>query len=271
MTQSAELTLWFGNQSSQGGQACIYHNTANVTFSGGTPQQLAWMVAGANPSVWVKFTWSVDYGFLWIDRASNESFGRAPADLEDANQIPLSSNQYGFLFGTPQAGDPTGALLIQEDGTIPVGSQAVAGISMAGAGTFAAAAAPRQNLAFTPVDTASLGYAITFGPYDLSVGDSITPATLNPSGAITFPAGVTVMTARLNAANAWTVTQGEPSSLPKNYIHYRAVTWGRRPALELDATSLTGYSLRAMPRPLAWILKQLLLRKLIWRPRFRQQ
>ena len=52
MSESDKFELWFNNQSGAGGRACVYQPVANVTFSGTGPQQLAWLMAGANPSVW---------------------------------------------------------------------------------------------------------------------------------------------------------------------------------------------------------------------------
>lgn len=211
MTQSDQFELWFGNQSGTGGQALVYQDLANVAFTGQGLQQLAWMVAGANPSVWIRFLWSVDYGFVWSDESQTASFQNQPADLQTANQVTLSHNQFGFLFSAPRAGSPAGTLLVAEDGSIPVANQALAGISMSQAGIFAVAAGPNRNLAFTPAASAALSYQITFGQYDFSVGDQIVAATLNPAGDVTFPTGVTVMTAVLDTANRWSVTSGAPS------------------------------------------------------------
>lgn len=221
MTGFDQFELWFENHSSSGGQAVVYQALANVKFNGSGLEQLAWLVTGANPDVWVRFVWQVDYGFVWTDTGEAESGQHVAADPETSNQISLSYNQFGFQFGPAHAGSPAGTLLIAEDASIPTLNQAVAGIGMDGAGTFAVAARPNQQLAFTPADPADLGYLITFGTYALDVGDVLEPATLNPPGTIAFPAGVTAMTAVLDSSNSWTVTPGAPQD-PMLFRTYQA-------------------------------------------------
>lgn len=210
MAGATQYELWFGNQSGAGGNACVYQPTQNVTLNQGTPDQLAWMVTGANPGVWVRFLWTVSYDFVWIDQAATRSLQIEPADLQTANQITLSYNQYGFLFSAPTAGTPAGTLLIGEGSTIPATTRVVTGIGMSKAGTLALPAKSNQNLAFEPVAEASLSYLITFGQYTFGVGDVITPTTLNPPGTVQFDPGVTAMTAIVDTGGGWTVTDGAP-------------------------------------------------------------
>ena len=125
-----------------------------------------------------------------------------------ANRITLSHNANGFYFGTPKASSPSGSLIVAEDATVPTGSSAVVGITMGGAPSFGTPAAPNQTPVFTPAS--DLSYLITFGTYTFQVGDVITPATLNPSGPVSFPIGTSAMTAVLDATNTWKVTPGRP-------------------------------------------------------------
>lgn len=223
MTQGPSFELWFENQSLAGGQALVYQPASNVTLTSPAPQQLAWMVVGANPSVSVRFTWSLDYGFLWIDETpARTSQQIVAADPQSANRVALSHNQNGFFFGTPTASSPTGSLMIAEDATIPAASEAVAGISMSGAGTFAVPVRPNTNLTFTPAATSSLSYRISFGSYNLEVGDLLVPATLNPAGTVVFPQGVTAMTAILSPTNTWTIASGAPRRRASSLIEYQA-------------------------------------------------
>lgn len=228
MAGSQQLELWFGNQSSAGGKVCVYQPTGNATFNGTELDQLAWMVTGANPDVWVRFLWTVDYDFVWIDQGPTRSLQVERADLQGANQTTLSSNQYGFSFSNAVAGTPAGTVLIGEDGSVPVQNNVVAGIGMSGAGTLATPAKPNQNLAFTPVAEASLSYRITFGQYSFDVGDVITPTTLNPSATVSFASGVTVVTATLDASNTWHVSDGVPPdwSSIKNDVTYKTYRAG---------------------------------------------
>ena len=209
MSESDQFELWFNNQSGVGGEACVYQPTTNVTFSGTGLQQLAWLMAGANPSVWVRFVWTVQYGFIWIDYGPVESFQKVAADLVTANKVTLSHNDHGFYFGTPQASTPSGSLIVVEDATVPTVNSAVAGITMGGAPSFSTPAAPNRTVVFAPASTTVLSYCITFGTYAFEVGDVITPATLNPAATIDF-SGTSVMTAVLDATNSWKVTPGGP-------------------------------------------------------------
>ena len=209
MSDSEQFELWFNNQSGAGGKACVYQSLSNVTFSGTGLQQLAWLMAGANPSVWVRFVWTVQYGFIWIDYGPVDSFQKVAADPVTANKVTLSHNDHGFYFGTPQASTPSGSLIVVEDATVPALNSAVVGITMGGAPGFGTPAAPNRTAVFTPASTSALSYCITFGSYTFQVGDVITPLTLNPAGLVTFT-GTSVMTAVLDATNSWKVTPGGP-------------------------------------------------------------
>ena len=209
MSESDQFELWFNNQSGAGGRACVYQPTGNVTFSGTGLQQLAWLMAGANPSVWVRFVWTVRYGFIWIDSGPVGSFQKIPADPVTANKVTLSHNAQGFYFGTPQASTPSGSLIVVEDATVPTVNSAIAGITMGGAPSFSTPAAPNRTAVFTPTSTTALSYCITFGNYTFQVGDVITPSMLSPAATIEF-SGTSVMTATLDATNSWKVTPGGP-------------------------------------------------------------
>jgi hypothetical protein len=224
MVQGQEFQLWFGNQSTLGGQVVVYQDVSNATFVGSGLNQLAWMVAGANPAVWLRFSWTIAYGFLWSAATpAVDSQQIVSADLATANGITLSHNANGFYFSSPRAASPSGALLIAEDQTVPSTNSAIVGIAMSRAGTLAAAARPNTNLSLTPVAAGSLGYQITFGNYNLEVGAVLTPSSLNPPAAIGFPQGTTVMTAVLGPSNGWTVAPGPPTSRHSDsFIDYRA-------------------------------------------------
>lgn len=224
MTQGQQFQLWFGNQSTSGGQAVVYQDPANVIFGGSGLDQLAWMVAGANPNVWVRFSWSIAYGFLWSAASpAVDSQQIVAADLATANGITLSHNTNGFYFGSPKATSPAGSLLIAEDQSVPSTGQTIVGITMSGAGTLATAARPNTNLTFTPAGVAGLGYLLSFGSYNLEVGAVLTPSSLNPPATVVFPQGTTVMTAILGANNGWAVVPGPPAARRvESFVDYRA-------------------------------------------------
>lgn len=208
MDPDATYELWFENQSPNPGLACVFHGKGNVTANVQL-NQLAWMIQGANPGAAIQFRWVLDYAFLWRDQDPPQSQGIVPADPETANSTVLSRNAFGYKFSSPSAG-ASGQLSIEEDDSVPSENQALVGIGMHGAGTFALNASPNQTCVFTPTQT--LDYHITFGQYTLQVGDVLVPAALNPAGVVRFPAGVTTMTAILDSSNAWSFTPGGPSN-----------------------------------------------------------
>lgn len=208
MAQNSQYELWFGNQSTNAGKACVYQNATNVNVNL-RPEQLAWMVYGANQSTWIRFKWNLDYAFDWIDQGPPRSSQVAAADLATSNSITLSHNDFGYFF-SGQAAGTQGKLTIREDDSIPTVNQAIVGIGMSRAGTFAVAASPNQNLVFTPAPVSECTYSITFGQYTFQTGDVLDISALNPSGLIRFPTGVNSMTAILTSANQWDITAGVP-------------------------------------------------------------
>jgi hypothetical protein len=209
MVSSQQYSLWFVNQSVNSGKVCVYHDKNNVTSNVSDLNVLAWMLTGANQSVTVQFTWTIDYNFVWFDYAPIRSQQIEPAALSSTNSIVLSHNQYGFYFQPPQSSGIVNTLSIAEDNSLPVANNAVVGIGVHNAGTFAAAVTPNSNLTFTPAS--NLSYWISFGQYTFEVNDPLTIATLNNPGKISFPYGVYTMTATLNQDNTWTIKVGQPS------------------------------------------------------------
>lgn len=203
MANTQEYNLWFVNQSDLGGKVCVYQDKSNVKFNRADPKVLAWALTGANPSTVVRFTWTIDYNFVWFNYAPIRSQQIEPADLNTTNSVVLSRNQYGFYFRPPQSGNAH-QFLISQDASLPSVSKALVGIGMGGAGTFAYPVMPNNQLTFTPVGT--LSYWITFGQYTFEVNDPLTIPILNNPKQITFPYGVYEMTATLNKANDWNIT-----------------------------------------------------------------
>lgn len=208
MTQGQQsYELWFGNNSTKPGQCCVYQNKTNTTANV-QASQLAWMVSGANTSTWVQFIWTLDYSFVYIDQGPPRSQQILAADLTASNSTVLSHNQFGYSLSEPSTGSP--GLSIKEDGSIPVVNNAVAGIGMGSAGTFAVAASPNQTLFFTPAETSNLSYFITFGDYTFQVGEVLAVKALSNPGTVKFSPGSFAMTATLDSSNIWTITTGRP-------------------------------------------------------------
>lgn len=214
MTQDVPpYNLWFQNRSTAPGVACIYQHLTNIVADVRL-HQLAWMVTGANPSVWVHFQWSLDYSFIFIDQGPPRSQQAEPADLVTANSAVFSHNQFGYVLSTQSVPAIQPGFLINEDASVPPVNSAIVGIGMHGAGTFAAKAGPNEKLSFKPAPTLDYSYSITFGPYTFEAGDVLDVAILNRPGAVHFPADLFSMTAILGSSNLWTISHGAPAIDP---------------------------------------------------------
>lgn len=203
-------TLWFVNQSLNGGQVCIYHDAGNIGCNHADMQALAWRVEVANPRVEVCFQWSTDYNFIWFDSERTKTRQIIPAKVSSGSAVSLIRNSYGYDFQTSDEPLVNEKLSIKADASVlPQNSGRVA-IGMDGAGTFALPVRPNTNVIFSPVPDSRLAYWISFGAYALDINDPIDPATLNLPSKFSFPANVTTLTAILNSQNEWTVHTGRP-------------------------------------------------------------
>lgn len=223
MSDNQQYSLWFVNQSGSAGKACVYHDSSNIKPSQSNPVVLAWMLTGVNPSVWANFIWTTGYNFAWFDYDSPQTQQIITANIDTDNSAPLSYNQYGYSFGKTKS-DSTCQLSVQSDGSIPVDNNTVAGIGMHGAGTFAFPSQPNVKFSFAPTPDAKLVYCISFGAYVFEVNDKLDTDILNPPGKITFPSGVSTMTAVLDSSNKWTTHSGKPRDATgkETFIRYEA-------------------------------------------------
>ncbi len=135
----------------------INNSSGNNTFvcyqkqSKGMPpeaQSLAWFVRTAAPDTHIKFTWTVDYSFIWTetevlrDDYYYEAGGMKKADLDENDQTGFTYANEEFHFTDTSFGGTEGALTIKMDDAIPP-NKAHAGIAMSGAGVYLASA--RKN------------------------------------------------------------------------------------------------------------------------------
>ena len=123
---SNQLQLFFVNSSGSSGKVCVYQAESNATVHQGNVEVLAWLLAGANQSTVIKFSWTTDYNFAWFDNESPRSSQIIPASLNKANLVRLSKNQYGYYFQPPSKSTEAN-LSIQSDSTIPAVNNAVVG------------------------------------------------------------------------------------------------------------------------------------------------
>ena len=113
---------------------------------------LAWFAKFSNPgpSVTVKFTWTIDWGFSWGDTGPLGSGVQyeAPETALAApgkNAITLDYNG-AYSFTNQQAGPDPNRYYIAETKNIPVGSTASVGVTMSGSTVYATQARPNNNL-----------------------------------------------------------------------------------------------------------------------------
>lgn len=202
----ATYSLVFKNNSNNSGYACVYQTDSDI--SDPNVLSLAWLAKSSYPATMVRFQWSLDYCFVWsetgrlVPGVQFNAAQRWDADLSTRNQVTLANNGGAFTFQNQQAGPRQGTLTIRQDGAIPLG-QASVGIGMAGAGTFVRQAQPNMMISFTPHPR----YWIAFG--DFQAGEVLDVGEISNPYEIAFPAGVTSMTAILNADNTWS---GGPTS-----------------------------------------------------------
>ena len=218
MRSTSHYTLWFVNQSLRSGQACLYHDLANVACNQQGLRQHAWRVAGANPGVVVCFEWALDYDFVWLD----DSEAASRCQFVSANQalgstVSLTQTPFGYEFREQPEPTSKGQLVIQGDRSLIASTAPSAGLGMQGGALFTVSAGPNITTVFTPAAKAQLSYWISFGTYDLRPNAALYPAQLNPPARVRFPDQVYTMTAALDAHNEWTLSPGEPS--PNQFRH----------------------------------------------------
>ena len=204
MPNGVEYSLTFANDSCNGADVCIYQEDPDLSNS--RVMSLAWFTKFAWPTTRIKFTWTLDYSFVW-DRTGTLEAGVVfnasqdwGANLSTTNQVTLTYDENAFTFRNQTAGGRQGSLYITEDGTIPLQVGSV-GIGMSGAGTFVSQAQPNWELVFTPHPT----YWITFGNY--TQGQVLDTLSISNAAEIQFPDNVYDMNAILNRNNTWTIEQ----------------------------------------------------------------
>ena len=165
---------------------------------------LAWFAKFSNPgpSVMVKFTWTVDWGFSWADTGplSNGAMydaSETAAATSDKNFITLDYNG-AYTFMPLQSGADPYRLYIAETKNIPVASSASVGVTMSGKTVYATQARPNTNLTFSPHPV----YYVAYGDYE--EGEVIDVSTVNNPLELPYETGVYSLTTTLNKDDSWT-------------------------------------------------------------------
>lgn len=213
------------NNSTQLGNICVYQSDPNVNNP--KVMSLAWFSKTVAPQTKAKFTWTVDYSFVWSETGElipgvifdvSQEF---PADLSTTNQVTFTNTAGAFMFTNQTAGPNQGSLYVMQDKTIPSNAAAV-GIGMSGAGTFAVPSQPNMTLIFSPHPK----YWVTFGTYE--AGEVLDITAISKKAEIKYPVNVYTMTATFQEDNTWTV--GTTAAANQLFVQARKINdqarWG---------------------------------------------
>ncbi|QRK09334.1 hypothetical protein JQX13_04080 [Archangium violaceum] len=222
---SVNYSLLFVNNSTNLGNACVYQTDPDI----GVPNvmSLAWFSKTTAPTTKSRFTWTVDYDFVWSEVGVLEAgvlFEASQswrADLSTTNRVGFTHEGGAYTFTNQSKGPKSGTLYIAQSASIPL-KQAAVGIGMSGKGTFVVQSQPNLNLTFTPHPK----YWITFGNYDQ--GEVLDIGAITNPAEIEFPPGVYSMTAILNKDNSWTVkpTSEVNKAFLRSRQENRMAQWG---------------------------------------------
>lgn len=199
---TTNYSIDFENNSVNAGDVCIYQTQPDIGVY--NVMSLAWLTKKAASNSDVKFTWGIDYSFVWSETGELkpgvifEASQNIPADLDTDNQIKLTYPDGYYEFSETSVGPNPGNLYISEGARIPI-NQASVGIGMSGAGTFVVQAQPNMNLMFTPHPV----YWITFGNFE--PGQVLDIEQVTNKAEIPFPANCYEMKAVLNQDNTWDI------------------------------------------------------------------
>jgi len=206
---ATQYSLTITNNSTQFQDLCIYQKPVDL----GVPDamSLAWLTAPAWPLTTVKFTWTVNYSFVWsqigsaqpgVTFVAHQTQDADPDDLT-ANQVLFDSRNGAFTFrpGSAAGMAELGSLYVREMSTVPIGSATV-GIGMSNAGVFAVQAQPNMNLVFTPHPE----YWVTAGTYEQ--GEVLNIEQITNSANVGFDATFD-MVAVLTPMNTWQISSGQ--------------------------------------------------------------
>lgn len=167
----------------------------------------AWFALKVANGVQVNFSWQQTYDLVWTETgklAPGISFSASevvPATFPSGNLITLTYAGGAFSFIGQTAGPALSMLQVVCDTTIPPDMVSV-GIGMAGSPITLVQATPNSNYVFTPAPN----YWVTLA--DVSQSEIFDPSNLTPMAKVTFPMGVTAMTATLTSSLTWTIQQG---------------------------------------------------------------
>lgn len=200
MAINPNYSVKFINNSINKGDVCIYQTNPNIV---GDTMSLAWLTKTAHPTTKVKFSWEIDYSFVWSETgvlapgAIFEASQTFDTDLRCNNKIHFCHDDGAFTFKDVSDGS-NGEFMITLDKNVPLNIASV-GIAMSGKGVFARLAQPNMTYIFDPHPR----YWITFGNFEH--GEVLDITRITNKAELYFPPNVFEITAVLNRDNTWTI------------------------------------------------------------------
>jgi hypothetical protein len=208
-------TLTVKNASGEAWDMYTFQKNPNVADP--NLKSLAWFTKYTAAYSTVKFTWDLNYNFMWAETGTlvpgvvfeaaqsfpADPFATGPAQSNQAgNQVQLSyhaeDDYFEFIGGPPISGAAPGTLYAISDNTVPNGIASV-GIGMSNAGTFALPALTNITSSFTPDPTYYVAAATSIQQGQV-LEDQVSRAV-----ELQF-AGVTALTATFQPDHTWVVT-----------------------------------------------------------------
>ncbi|HBF28468.1 protein rhiA [Rhizobium sp.] len=193
------------NNSDTSGSFAIFQK-APPTPTPGNVFSLAWFARPAAPGSQVKFTWGLDYSFVWSETGELKpgiTFDASqvlPADPYGKNMVQLTRDKWGATtFVNPSANGAVGSLTIQQLANVTPNQTSV-GVGMSGSGTFAIQAASNMTAVFTPHPN----YWVVFGNYQ--TGDVMDIEDVTGAVEVTYGGAQTSRSAILGLDNLITVS-----------------------------------------------------------------
>lgn len=209
---------------------------------------LAWLVSPYKVRVGdhIKFTWSIDYQFVWSDVGKLE-----PGIVFDAGG-PKACNPEGkntTHFTVPHGGGPglseafkaydEGTLYIKDGFNVPSDKFSV-GIGMKGAGTIVKQAGPNLTHKFTPTPT----YWVAAGN-EMQIGTVLDVQTVTKTKEVVFPDNVYEITATLTKENEWKIA-GQADAMMMQAMTADANSVGSIAATTPNAHTTNNYNICAL-------------------------
>lgn len=205
-----DFSIVFVNKSGRAGTVCLYQGTDSIRVQPEVNDEnklltLAWFTKKTNPGTKAKFGWNYEFCFVWDDLIDAEPGRVVDAgeivkidDPSEKNGIMLSKKNGAYQFGEPFGLSRPG-LYIRTDSYV-ARNEAVAGIGMAGLGTFVRPMGINSAYEFFLMGRPE--YHIAFG--DFETGQILDTEALEHKSPVAFPPNVYSMLVTLNEDNSWT-------------------------------------------------------------------